>query len=288
MNRHPLSFAFVPFPFVSKTKKRYNKTDKPSGSGGDGMMAEERLSRIEQMTNEKGYVSTRDLAGALQVSEPTIRSDCKELEKQGRVIRVHGGAKSRRTRGILTQSSEKDMDDRQGHEQAEKDALCRYAASLVQDDDCIFIDGGTTFATILDHLKGKRVRVVTHSQIILNSFTSENGELFMIGGNYSPQYKMNLGPAALADLDSFNFQYAFLSCAGVDIDRRKAYTAELETAEVKKKAMKLAEKSFLIIDSSKQKIKGFYSFADLDEFDGIITDRTDQEVPDHFIIPEEN
>ena len=57
---------------------------------------------------------------------------------------------------------------------------------------------------------------------------------------------------------------------------------------MKKKAMKLAEKSFLIIDSSKQKIKGFYSFADLDEFDGIITDRTDQEVPDHFIIPEEN
>lgn len=74
----------------------------------------------------------------------------------------------------------------------------------------------------------------------------------------------------------------------MDIDRRKAYTAELETAEVKKKAMKLAEKSFLIIDSSKQKIKGFYSFADLDEFDGIITDRTDQEVPDRFIIPEEN
>ena len=252
------------------------------------MMAQERLSRIEEMTNERGYISTRDLATALQVSEPTIRTDCRELEKLGRIIRVHGGAKSRQTKGILTQSLEKAMDDRQGEDYQEKDRLCRYAASLVKEDDCIFIDGGTTFATILPYLKGKRVRIVTHSQIVVNSFAQDNGELFVIGGSYSPQYKMNLGPIALSELESFNFQYAFLSCAGVDLSRGKAYTAELETAEVKKKAMTLAEKSFLFINGAKQRVKGFCSFADLDEFDGIVTDAAGPDVPDNFIVLEES
>ena len=85
------------------------------------MMAEERLDRIETMTNDKGYVSTKDLAALLQVSEPTIRADCRELEKQGRIIRVHGGAKSRQTQGILTRSLEKAMDDRQNVGEQEKD-----------------------------------------------------------------------------------------------------------------------------------------------------------------------
>ncbi|WP_304776031.1 DeoR/GlpR family DNA-binding transcription regulator [uncultured Faecalibaculum sp.] len=252
------------------------------------MMAEERLSRIVEMTNARGYVSTKDLAAQLQVSEPTIRADCRELEKLGRIIRVHGGAKSRQTRDILTRSLEKAMDDRQNVDEREKDRLCRYAASLVQEDDCIFIDGGTTFATILPYLKGKRVRIVTHSQIVVDSFGEDNGELFVIGGSYSPQYKMNLGPIALSQLESFNFQYAFLSCAGVDLTRRKAYTAELETAEVKKKAMQLAEKSFLFVNGAKQRVKGFCSFADLDDFDGIVTDSADQDVPENFIVLEES
>lgn len=252
------------------------------------MMAEERLDRIETMTNDKGYVSTKDLAALLQVSEPTIRADCRELEKQGRIIRVHGGAKSRQTQGILTRSLEKAMDDRQNVGEQEKDRLCRYAASLVQEDDCIFIDGGTTFATILPYLKGKRIRIVTHSQIVVDSFREDNGELFVIGGSYSPQYKMNLGPIALAQLESFNFQYAFLSCAGIDLNRRKAYTAELETAEVKKKAMELAEKSFLFINGAKQHVKGFCSFADLNAFDGIVTGAAGPDIPDNFIVLEES
>uniref|UniRef100_UPI0025B48DB6 hypothetical protein n=1 Tax=Turicimonas muris TaxID=1796652 RepID=UPI0025B48DB6 len=77
-------------------------------------------------------------------------------------------------------------------------------------------------------------------------------------------------------------------CAGVDLTRRMAYTAELETAEVKKKAMQLAEKSFLFVNGAKQRVKGFCSFADLDDFDGIVTDSADQDVPENFIVLEES
>lgn len=251
------------------------------------MLQDERMNQIVQLTQEAGYISTRDLAARLEVSEPTIRADCRELARQGRILRVHGGARSIATREILTRRQEPDMALRTGKEARAKDALCAFAASLVQDDDCIFLDGGTTFATMMEHLRGKNIKIVSHSRIVLDSFTPENGELFVVGGAYSPKYQMNLGPAAVQDLESFNFRFAFLSCAGVDPERGKAYTAELETADIKKRAMKLAEKSFLLIDSSKQNITGFCSFASLEEFDGIITDRSGPVVPDNFILTEE-
>lgn len=58
------------------------------------MIASERFAKIVQMTNEKGFISTKELATTLCVTETTIRRDCEELEQQGLLIRVHGGAKS--------------------------------------------------------------------------------------------------------------------------------------------------------------------------------------------------
>lgn len=251
------------------------------------MIMEDRLDAIEELTNERGFVSTRELASRFSVSEPTIRTDCRELEKQQRILRVHGGAKSRKARSIMTRKSESEMTSRANKDTEQKGRLCEYAASLVEDDDCIFVDGGTTFRDLVKYLEGKKVRMVTHSLIIPETFGDENGELFVAGGSFSPKYRMNLGPVALDDLERFNFKYAFLSCAGIDAVRGKAYTAEMETAEVKKKAMRLAEQSFLLVDESKKNVKGFCSFADLNEFDGIVTfGSDDSDLPDNFILLE--
>ena len=58
------------------------------------MIASERFLRIVNTVNERGFISTKELSENLDVTETTIRRDCEELEKQGLLIRVHGGAKS--------------------------------------------------------------------------------------------------------------------------------------------------------------------------------------------------
>ena len=58
------------------------------------MLASERFEKIVQMVNEKGIANTKELAQILNVTETTIRRDTEFLEKQGKIIRVHGGAKS--------------------------------------------------------------------------------------------------------------------------------------------------------------------------------------------------
>ena len=62
---------------------------------------------------------------------------------------------------------------------------------------------------------------------------------------------MSVGPITLSDLDKFNFDFAFLSCAGIDLQRQLVYTAEMDTMAVKQKAMNLSVKKYMLIDSSK-------------------------------------
>ena len=58
------------------------------------MLQSQRFVKIEELVNEKGIVNTKEMAVLLGVTEKTIRLDYEELEKRGRLVRVHGGAKS--------------------------------------------------------------------------------------------------------------------------------------------------------------------------------------------------
>lgn len=236
------------------------------------MLASERFENIVNTVNERGFISTKELSITMAVTETTIRRDCEELEKQGLLIRVHGGAKSIRPKSILSTKDEKTMHERWEYSR-EKDRVCQRAASFVKDGDCIFLDGGTSIVPMLKYIGNKKIKIVTHSQLIVDAFQGMEAELFVIGGRYIPEYNMSVGPITISDLDRFNFDQAFLSCAGVDLERRLVYTAEMDTMAVKQKAMSLSVQKYLLIDSSKLSIKGFCSFIPSDDFDAVICDQ---------------
>ena len=88
------------------------------------MIASERFLRIVNTVNERGFISTKELSENLDVTETTIRRDCEELEKQGLLIRVHGGAKSIEQKTILSNKDEKQMSERITNNK-EKDLVCK-------------------------------------------------------------------------------------------------------------------------------------------------------------------
>ena len=112
------------------------------------MLASQRFEKIVEMVNERGIVNTKELSQILNVTETTIRRDTEELEKQGKIIRVHGGAKSINQKSIISNRDEKDMKERTENYD-KKDKICQKAASFVKNGDCIFLDGGTTIAPIV-------------------------------------------------------------------------------------------------------------------------------------------
>lgn len=235
------------------------------------MMASERYARIAELVNRKDFVSTKDLSEETKVSEPTIRKDLEELDRQGILLKVHGGARRLRQQVILTKAAELDMGQR-SRNRLEKDAVAQKAASIVKDGDCIFLDGGTSIEQMMPYLQGKKIKIVTHSTLVVDRFTNPESELFALGGKYIPEYKMFVGPMVEQDLSRFNFDHAFISCAGIDFSRHTAYTAEMDTMIIKQKAMERAEKKYLLADSSKLSVKGFCSFTDTDAFDAVICD----------------
>ncbi|TQQ84902.1 DeoR/GlpR transcriptional regulator [Peptacetobacter hominis] len=251
------------------------------------MIASERFSRIVESVNKRGFISTKELSECMGVTETTIRRDCEELEKQGLLIRVHGGAKSIKQKMILSDRDEKSMSERIEYSK-EKDIISKRASEFVKDGDCIFLDGGTSIVPILKYIKGKKVKIVTHSQLIVNMFDDSEAELFVIGGKYIPEYNMSVGPITLSDIEKFNFDHAFISCAGVDIERKLVYTAEMDTMAVKQKAMNLSVRKYLLADSSKLSVKGFCSFISSDDFDAVICNVdeniSEEELPDNYIL----
>lgn len=254
------------------------------------MLASERFLAIVETTNKKGFVSTKELSVQLDVTETTIRRDCEELEQQGLLIRVHGGAKSINQKEILSNKDEKAMKYRNEEFSYEKDIVCKKAASFVKDGDCVFLDGGSSVLGMLKYLKGKRIKIVTHSTFLANAFDDEFSELFVIGGKYIPQYGMSIGPIAITDLERFNFDFSFISCAGVDSDKHIVYTTEMDTLAVKQKSMALANKKYLLTDSSKFGVKGFCNFTNCESFDAVICNHEKsidvKELPQNYIIVE--
>lgn len=250
------------------------------------MLQSQRFEKIEELVNERGIVNTREMAALLGVTEKTIRLDYEELEKKGRLIRVHGGAKSTKKK-VVTTRDEKYMKERT-ERAAQKEAVCKRAAAMVEEGACVFLDGGSSIAPMIRYLKNKRVKIVTNSQLVINAFDYGAAELFVIGGNYIPKYNLAAGPLAIAELGKFNFDYAFISCLGADIDRNAIYTSEMETMAVKEAAMKYAAKSILLMDATKLHIKGFCSLISLNAFDRVICDRdeylNEEDLPGNFIL----
>ena len=187
----------------------------------------------------------------------------------------------------MSNQDEKDMKDRTENYE-KKDEVCKKVASFIKNGDCIFLDGGTTVAPIVKYLKGKNVKIVTNSMLVVKAFNDSDSELFVIGGKYIKEYDMSVGSIALNNLSNFNFDYAILGCAGLDIERQVVYTTEMETMLIKEKAMGLAVKKYLLLDDSKLSIRGFYTFVNTFDFDAIICNNSEnvkeEELPDNFII----
>ena len=125
------------------------------------MLNEERKRKILELTNLKGSISINDLMKELGASESTVRRDLSSLDERGLIKKVHGGAIA------LDESPlnlvEQDMEAKSKIFTEEKIAIARFASSLIDDGDFVFIDAGTTTEKMIDVLPDKNVTFVTNA-----------------------------------------------------------------------------------------------------------------------------
>src|SRR6516164_4665627 len=122
------------------------------------MLAETRRTRLLELVARQGFATLDELVKALAVSESTVRRDLEALDLGGRVKRTHGGAVYAGEVKALPA-----FEDRAATATAEKQAIGRHAAALLEDGDTVLLDGGTTTLEVARALVGRPMQVVTNS-----------------------------------------------------------------------------------------------------------------------------
>lgn len=249
------------------------------------MLGKERILYLLNRLEQDNILNVKDIAKELDISEATIRRDLNELEKQGKVKRIHGGAIIAGHDQILSEQREVKMKERFRIHYEEKSKVAQKASEQIKDGECIFLDGGTSLVPMIDTLQNRKIRIVTHNHLIVSKLKNPLAQIIVIGGDYS-KYAMSTGSIAINTLKQFQFDRCFIGCAGIDLDKNYSYTAEIETRELKNIALANSKISNLLIDSSKLGVNGFCKFQPLDRFNTIYCDHTENqyEFPENFIL----
>src|SRR5690348_9643804 len=131
------------------------------------MLAEERRRLLLDLIGRRGFVSMTEMVETLGVSDSTIRRDVEALEQAGSVKRTHGGAVCAGEGRAAMPAFE----ERTTTKAAEKRAIGRATADLIEDGDTVLLDGGTTTFEVARALMDRPVQVVTNSLPIAQLLT---------------------------------------------------------------------------------------------------------------------
>ncbi|MDH2336677.1 DeoR/GlpR family DNA-binding transcription regulator [Clostridium perfringens] len=209
------------------------------------MLSEKRHEIILNLLKLKGFVSLTELLEATESSESTIRRDLSYLESINLLKRVHGGAKS-----LANVSKELSYNEKSSKSIHEKRAIAKYAASLIEDGDCIFVDAGTTTYELIDYLEGKDILVVSNGLSHIDTLIQKNIKCYVIGGNIKISTKAITGCDALMCLSKFRFDKCFIGTNGVH-HTYGLTTPDTEEAILKECAINNSRKAYVLADDSK-------------------------------------
>jgi len=179
------------------------------------MTAEERRHRIEEHLQQVEFASLEELSQRAGVSISTVRRDLTALEASGSLKRTHGGA-----RILNSKTDEFIFSSRDAHQQAEKEAIGKACANLIQPNQSVIIDAGTTCYHVARHLEDKPLQIVTNSLPVANLFAATTRvELVSSGGVIYPRLGVLVGPLAVeAFSKKIHADVAVMSGGGITVD----------------------------------------------------------------------
>lgn len=211
------------------------------------MLTETRQEEILRMLEQKGSVTVQELKDVFGASESTIRRDLNVLHKKGALIKVFGGAVQTESR-INTREEEVALRKEQSRE--EKLRIARYATSLIEPDDFIYLDAGTTTGYMIPYLTERTAMFVTNA-VSHALMLAENGfRVILIGGELKAATEAIVGNEAYVNLKKYNFTKGFWGANGVN-PMAGFTTPDINEAMIKECAMKHTQRPYVLCDSRK-------------------------------------
>ncbi|MGA2613757.1 MAG: DeoR/GlpR family DNA-binding transcription regulator [Spirochaetia bacterium] len=227
---------------------------------------------VVQLLSQNGDMSVKEIARFLDVSEITTRRYLMQMEKERLIDRTHGGARlfdsSRMVIERYTIGEHSEQSARQ------KSLIGLKAASLVQPNETIFLDSGSTTPYVAKYLdKDLPLTVVCYTFLnALEFYNRKNTNLILLGGFYDRDSTIFHGSQDSSFLRGMRADRAFISAAGIDA-RLGLTTFFYFEADIKKMMVQSAKQVILVADSSKFGKTSVSHFADLSQVHVVITDQ---------------
>ncbi|WP_144548584.1 DeoR/GlpR family DNA-binding transcription regulator [Bacillus sp. X1(2014)] len=248
------------------------------------LAGEERKKKILDLLEISGKVKVSDLAENLKVSTETIRKYLDELHQEEKLIKVYGGAIN-----VSFFNEEPPTIEREIIHSDEKRRIGEMAANLINDNDVIAIDDGSTPLHLAKSLQKKRNLTIFTTSInalsVLIELSQQNifsGKIIVLGGEINTNHHRVTGGFTMEMLDNIYVDKYFISADGLSKDYGiTGY--DYSKGQVTKKLIEHSGKSILLIDYSKVGKRTNYKMADFKDIHMVVSDKPHPEDWEHIL-----
>ncbi len=232
------------------------------------MLTYERKEKIIEILKENTTATVDSLCKKLYSSGSTIRRDLAELEADGLIMRVRGGATI-----LSSKNSDKPLLLRVNVNRSAKEIIARQALKYIKKGSTIFFDSSSTVCFLAELLDSKLGLTIITNGIPTLSVLSEIGGFNVIctGGTIKNGSAL-IGSRTVKAIENYTVDYAFISCCGVSETGVITETVE-ENSYIKRAMISGAKVKILLCDHSKFGLHFFSSTCTTKDINLIITDK---------------
>ncbi len=228
-----------------------------------------RLEKIHKLIVEKQQVSIDEISRLCpEVSVMTIHRDLNELERDGHIVKIYGGAR------LVSAKSEGSFSYREMENSEAKEIIAKKVAEVLRPGISVFIDAGTTTQMVAKKMPDIDIHVFTVAPTIaLELVNVAKPSVTLCAGSLDKDYLMLTGYFTLDMLNRINIDVALMATSGFSLEC--GFTCGVESQmTVKRFALQKAKTRCLLMDYSKFNKILPYTFGGLSDIDYLITDKT--------------
>ena len=237
------------------------------------LASEDRKRIILELLDTEGKVTTAELVARLDVSKESVRRYLDELEGEGQLRKVYGGA-------VKPQISRDEPPhlERMALHRLEKERIGRQAAGLVQDGELLFLDEGTTALCLIPYLRQHGLTVLTNSfpaaTLLMERINQGRfvGRVIFLGGEVEARHARSSGTLTEEWLGRYYVDKAIISVDGLHAESGIT-SLDGGKAAVSRKAIAHADTIVVVADASKLERRYPYKIGDLREITHIVSNQ---------------
>lgn len=175
----------------------------------ESLSSADRDDRIAELLSTEGRVNIAELAGALEVSEMTVRRDLDRLASSGRLRRVRGGAVA---------VGPEPFAQRYARQATEKEIIADKLRDMVGDGGAVAMDASTTIQRLAHRLGDvSNLTVLTNGPDTFFALQEQDGATAVLtGGTLDKRTGGLVGPLAIRSTHDLAIRRAFVSATALD------------------------------------------------------------------------